>query len=54
MTERDRMLMLMEAVDEFRQSVNAQVQGLVSDGFSDEQAREIVTGFWRMGERDHG
>jgi inosine/xanthosine triphosphate pyrophosphatase family protein len=51
MTERERMLQLMEAVDEFRQAVNATVQGLVTDGFTDAQARDIVAGFWRQAGR---
>lgn len=37
----------MEAVTETREGINALVQALVADGFSDEQARDIVAGMWR-------
>lgn len=42
---------LMDGVLEMREAVNALVVGLVGDGFSEEQAREIVAGFFRMSGR---
>lgn len=51
--KRQRSLALMESVEEFKQAVDALVKGLVADGFSDEQARDIVSGFWRtVGKED--
>lgn len=49
-----RSLALMEGVEEFKQTVDALVKGLISDGFSDEQARDIVAGFWRGLHRSEG
>lgn len=44
-----------QAIDEIRELLRAMVAGLVADGFTDEQAREIVTGMWRSsGEREEG
>lgn len=36
-----------KALDEIREMLRATVAGLVADGFTDEQAREIVTGLWK-------
>lgn len=38
---------LAEGIEAFKEVIGAQVSALVADGFSDEQAREIVTGLWR-------
>lgn len=46
--EHSDLLSLIEMVEGFKQSIAALVTGLVSDGFSDEQARDIVAGFWRI------
>lgn len=46
--DRSDLLSLIEMVEGFKQSIAALVAGLVSDGFSDEQARDIVAGFWRI------
>lgn len=37
---------LAKTVDAFREAVNALVAGLVSDGFTDREARGLVAGFW--------
>lgn len=42
----------MEAVEEMREGINALVAALVDDGFSHDQARDIVAGMWRTAERD--
>lgn len=43
---------LAEAVDQIRETIRAVVAGLMSDGFSEEQARAITTGIMaRMGQR---
>lgn len=42
---------LATGVEEMREATRAMVAGLVEDGFSDEQAREIVTGLWRSAGR---
>lgn len=38
---------LARATDALREMVNAMVAGLVSDGFTNEQARDIVAGSFR-------
>lgn len=46
---------LMDGVLEMREAVNALVVGLMRDGFSEEQARDIVVGLFRMsGRRELG
>jgi uncharacterized membrane protein YebE (DUF533 family) len=39
---------LAEGIDEMREMVRAMIAGLVADGFSDEQARAIVAGFFAV------
>ena len=34
------------AVEDFREIINALVAGLISDGFTDREARALVAGFW--------
>jgi len=36
-----------DGVQQMRETVNAMVVALVADGFTDEQARDIVAGLWR-------
>lgn len=44
-----------QVMDEIRELLRAMVAGLVADGFTDEQAREIVTAMWRStSEREEG
>lgn len=43
---------LMDAILDLREAVNALVVGLMNDGFSEEYARDIVAGFYRMSGRD--
>lgn len=38
---------LMEGIIEIRESVQALTLGLMKDGFSEDQARDIVAGFFR-------
>jgi hypothetical protein len=38
---------LAKGVEQMREAVKAMVAGLIADGFSDEQARDIVAGLWR-------
>jgi hypothetical protein len=38
---------LAAGVEQMREAVRAMVAGLVADGFTDEQARDIVAGIWR-------
>jgi hypothetical protein len=38
---------LAAGVAEMREAVRAMVAGLMTDGFSEEQARDIVAGIWR-------
>ena len=38
---------LAATVEGVREMVNATVRGLIEDGFTDEQAREITTAFFR-------
>lgn len=48
MSKTNRMLLdQMQAVEDTRQALSALVAGLVADGFSDEQARDIIVGMWR-------
>lgn len=43
------------AIDDVREAMRAMVAGLMSDGFTEEQAREMVAGMWRMaGRKDKG
>lgn len=35
-------------VENFRETQRALVAGLLADGFTDEQARDIVAGLWRV------
>lgn len=44
--EPDHFTALAEAIDEMRETVNAVVQGLISDGFDEDQARTIATGIF--------
>lgn len=37
---------LAQSVEEFREIINALVAGLVTDGFTDREARALVAGFW--------
>lgn len=39
---------LATAVDEMREALRVMVAGIVADGFTDEQAREIVVAIMRM------
>lgn len=43
---------LAAGVDELREALQAMVAGLVADGFTDEQARDIISGLWRTMGRD--
>lgn len=52
MTEQERMLALMESLDEMREGVNAFVQALKADGFTDSQARWIVVGIFTQQIKD--
>jgi uncharacterized membrane protein YebE (DUF533 family) len=48
---------LAEGIDEMRESLRAMVSGLTADGFTEEQAREIVTAVLRQsgkGEESNG
>ena len=38
---------LAKALDEIREMLRATVAGLVADGFTDEQARELVVALWK-------
>lgn len=38
---------LAQSVEQVREVMKAMVAGLVADGFSDEQARDIIAGLWR-------
>ena len=35
-------------VEEMRETFRAMVAGLIADGFTDEQARDIIAGIWRQ------
>lgn len=48
--EESRYELLARGVDEIREMVRAVVAALVDDGFTDEQAREIVTAIYRVTE----
>lgn len=52
MTEAERLNSLMEGIAQMRESMKAVIAGLMADGFSEEQARDIVAGFWRMAGKD--
>lgn len=43
---------LATAVDEMREALRVMVAGLMADGFTDEQAREIVVSIMRMSQPD--
>lgn len=36
-----------KALDEIRENLRAMVAGLMADGFTEEQARELVVCFWK-------
>lgn len=40
--------LLAQGVEDLRESLRAMVAGLVADGFTDREAREILVGIWRM------
>jgi len=44
---RQMMLRQMEVIEDFKRTIAAMVAGLVADGFTDREARDIVAGFWR-------
>lgn len=44
---------LATGIGEMREAVGAMVAGLMADGFTDEQARDITAGLWRsIGRKD--
>jgi hypothetical protein len=44
---------LANAVEEFREVINALVAGLITDGFTDREARALVAGFWASRIKDN-
>lgn len=40
-----------KGAEQMREVIHAMVAALVADGFSDEQAREIIAGLWRVAGR---
>jgi hypothetical protein len=43
---------LAEGIENLRESLRAMVKGLMADGFSENQAREIVTGVFASNRKD--